>query len=436
MPPAPRQPDPRALAARALANVFGGQSLNQALPPALERVDAKDRALLQQLCYGTLRHAPRLLALLQRLLDKPLRKKDADVQALLLIGLYQIDYTRVPAHAAVAATVEATRRLKKNWASGMANAVLRRYQREGEALAASLDTAAALSHPRWLFDRIGQQWPGQRDAIIAANNEEPPMTLRVNASKTDRDQYLAELHEQGIQGTACRYSAVGITLAQPCDVRELPGFAAGLVSVQDEAAQLAAPLLAAAPGDRVLDACAAPGGKACHVLERQPQLSGLVAMDVEEARLARVRDNLARLQLHASVVCGDAGTPPEALAGERFDRILVDAPCSASGVIRRHPDVKTLRRAADLESLATQQLRILTGLWPLLQPGGVLLYVTCSIFNEENDDVVQRFMAQQADAREQALGVDWGEATRHGRQVLPDRSGPDGLYFALLAKAT
>lgn len=436
MPSAPAQPDPRALAALTLAKVFGGQSLNQALPPALERVDAKDRGLLQQLCYGALRHAPRLLALLRQLLDKPLRRKDADVQALLLIGLYQLDYMRVPPHAAVAATVEATRRLKKHWASGMANAVLRRYQREGEALAAALDTAAALSHPVWLYDRIGQQWPGHRDTIIAANNDEPPMTLRVNAAKTDRDQYLARLREQGLHGEACRHSTVGITLAQPCDVRELPGFTEGLASVQDEAAQLAAPLLAAAPGDRVLDACAAPGGKACHVLEQQPGLSELVAMDVEETRLARVRDNLARLQLDATVVCGDASAPPPAVTGKPFDRILVDAPCSASGVIRRHPDVKTLRRPEDLESLAEQQLRILQGLWPLLRPGGVLLYATCSIFNEENDDVVQRFVAQQADAREQPVAVDWGETTRHGKQVLPAGNGPDGLYFALLAKAS
>lgn len=434
IPSAARPPDTRALAARTVARVFGGQSLNQALPPALERVDAKDRGLLQQLCYGTLRHAPRLLALLQQLLDKPLRNKDADVQALLLIGLYQLDYMRVPAHAAVAATVEATRRLKKNWASGMANAILRRYQREGEALAAALDTAAALSHPRWLYDAMARQWPSHLDAIIAANNDAPPMTLRVNAAKVSREEYLAVLQEQGIEGAACRYSPVGITLAQPRDVRELPGFAEGLVSVQDEAAQFAAPLLAAAPGDRVLDACAAPGGKACHILEAQPELSELVAMDVEEARLARVRENLARLQLDATVVCGDGGEPPATLAGGGFDRILVDAPCSASGVIRRHPDVKSLRRPADLASFAAQQLRILQGLWPLLRAGGVLLYATCSIFEEENDAVVRRFAEQQADARVQALDADWGEATRSGRQVLPASDGPDGLYFALLAK--
>ncbi|MGB1139462.1 MAG: 16S rRNA (cytosine(967)-C(5))-methyltransferase RsmB, partial [Halioglobus sp.] len=312
MPSRKKLQNPRTQAARVIAGVMDGQSLNQALPPALERVDPKDRGLLQELCYGTLRHTPRLLALLQQLLSKPLRKKDGDVQALLLVGLYQLTYTRVPAHAAVAETVEGTRHLKKNWASGMANAVLRRYQREAESLATHLDTAAALSHPPWLYEKISQQWPKQAGAIVAANNTPPPMTLRVNALRTNREAYLSRLAEQGIEGKACRYSAWGITLEQPCDVRELPGFEHGDISVQDEAAQFAAPLLAAAGGERVLDACAAPGGKACHILELQPELSELVAMDIEEPRLARVRDNLARLELSATVLCGDAGADVDA----------------------------------------------------------------------------------------------------------------------------
>lgn len=427
--------DVRAAAAAVIGDVIGGVSLNRALPPRLEQVRTPDRGFLQQLCYGTLRESPRLLALLDALLDKPLRAKDRDLQGLLLCGLYQLDRTRVPDHAAVAATVDATRAMKKHWAGGMANAVLRRYLREREQLAQALDPAAAACHPPWLYRAISTQWPDDAAAILAAGNQQPPMTLRANHRQVSAGDYLATLHDLGIAATAGALSPDAIRLDQPMDVQALPGFAGGQVSVQDEAAQLAATLLQAAPGERVLDACAAPGGKTCHILERQPDLAELVAMDVDAVRLHKIAENLQRLGLEATLLTADAAHPPEELAPSSFDRILVDAPCSASGVVRRHPDVKLLRRESDIAQLATLQCDILHGLWPLLKPGGTLLYATCSILDEENSRVVRRFLDGQADAQLLPTNVAWGKPAGCGLQLLPSAEGTDGLYFALLTKS-
>jgi len=426
--------DVRAAAASVIGDVLGGSSLNQALPGRLSQVSERDRGLLQQLCYGTLRHSPRLQAILGLLLEKPLRDKDRDLQGLLLCGLYQLDSTRVPDHAAVAATVGATRVLKKHWAKGVANAVLRRYLREREQLTQTLDRAAAASHPPWLFQKIMQQWPATAAAIMAANNQQPPMTLRVNNRRLARPDYLAVLHNQGFAAAPGKLSPHAIQLANPTDVWELPGFTAGEVSVQDEAAQMAALLLQAGAGERVLDACAAPGGKTCHILELQPGLAELVAMDIDAVRLQKVAQNLQRLGLAATLLTGDAAHPPAQLGPVSFDRILVDAPCSASGVIRRHPDVKLLRRESDIAQLAVRQRGILRGLWPLLKVGGALLYVTCSILDEENSQVVQCFLAEQEDAQLSCANMSWGETTDCGRQLLPSTGGPDGLFYALLRK--
>ena len=426
--------DPRAVAARVLGEVLAGASLNLALPPALDRVVERDRALVQQLCYGSLRDGPRLLALLDLMLDKPLRQRDRDIQGLLLCGLYQLLGMRTPDHAAVSATVNATRPLKKTWARGMVNALLRRFQREREELLASLDEAAAHSHPDWLYRELREQWPDRAANIFTANNSQPPMALRVNALRLSREDYLAQLAREQIEawpGTLCPQAVV---LAQAMDVTRLPGFSEGLVSVQDEAAQLAAHLLQTEAGHRVLDACAAPGGKACHILELQPALGELVAMDVDEQRLAKVEENLERLELPALQLCGDAGLPPAALEPGSFDRILVDAPCSASGVIRRHPDVKLLRREQDIPQLAEQQLRILRGLWPLLRSGGSLLYATCSVLGQENSGVVDAFLTGEAGAQLTALPHPWGTAVAHGRQLLPGDDGADGLFYSLIHK--
>lgn len=428
--------DVRAAAAAVIGDVLGGASLNQALPPRLEQVRQPDRSFLQQLCYGTLRQGPRLQALMAQLLDKPLRSKDRDLQALLLCGLYQLDNMRVPDHAAVAATVDATRAMRKSWAGGMANAVLRRYLREREQMAGALDAAATACHPAWLYRKISAQWPDDAAAIFDAGNRQPPLTLRTNTRQVSARDYLTCLHQMGVGATVGAISPYAIQLSQPMDVLDLPGFADGQVSIQDEAAQMAAILLQAAAGERVLDACAAPGGKTCHILELQPELAELVAMDIDATRLQRVAENLQRLHLHASLVAGDATHPPPGLTPCSFDRILADAPCSATGVVRRHPDIKLLRRESDIAQLATLQGRILQGLWPLLKPGGTLLYATCSILEEENSQVVRQFLSGQPDASLLETDVSWGKPADCGRQLLPHSSGSDGMYYALLRKTS
>ena len=316
-----------------------------------------------------LKHFKPLFKLLQK--NTELEPEAAFIARVLLIHDYRrilLQDTRIPDHAAVSATVAATDALKKQWARGMTNAVLRRFLRERDELTATLDEAASLSHPAWLLGALQAQWPNHWQAIVTANNEQPPMTLRINTLRATRQEYLQELANAGIDARPGLLSPHAVYLDIPCDVNELPGFAEGRVSIQDEAAQLAAIALQSRPGDRVLDACAAPGGKSGHILELQAGLAALVAMDVEPKRLSRVAENLDRLQLSAELIAGDGENPPGSLAVGSFDRILVDAHCSASGVIRRHPDVKVLRREKDIAKFALQQVAILSGLWPLLKP--------------------------------------------------------------------
>src|SRR5690606_11465474 len=319
----------RTAAAQVIGQILRNQgSLSSLLAPVSSRVADTDRALLQELCFGTLRWQPKLDAYLLQLLDKPLRAKDSDIQALLLLGLYQLIYTRIPDHAAIGETVEVTRGLKKPWATKLVNGVLRRFQREKEALDAKLqdDSAFTSAHPPWLLETIRAAWPDDAERIIAANNTHPPFTLRVNPGQQSRADYLQELATQGIEARATAFSPVGITLTQPCDPRTLPLFTEGGISVQDEAAQLTAELLELAPGQRVLDACCAPGGKTGSILEAQPALAQMVALDSDERRLTRVHENLARLKVTADIRCGDAAQPASWWDGKAFDRILLDAP--------------------------------------------------------------------------------------------------------------
>ncbi len=427
--------DCRAAAARVVAEVMAGKSLNQALPEQQANVAERDRGLLQELSYGSLRLWPQLEGIASQLLDKPLRSKDQDILALIVVGLYQLAGTRVPDHAAVASTVSATRSLGKAWARGLVNALLRRYLRERDRLEAALDSAQRAAHPAWLLQRIERQWPEQVSAIIAANNSRPPMILRVNQRQITREAYQSELNAAGIESRPGEVADSALYLAQPTDVAQLPQFAQGQASVQDEAAQLAAIVLDAQPGERVLDACAAPGGKSGHILERQRELDELVCLEIDAARAQRVEDNLARIGLPAALLVGDAAQPPAELEAASFDRILADVPCSASGVIRRHPDIKLLRRKADIPQLAAEQGRILDGLWPLLKPGGYLLYVTCSLLDEENSDVVQAFLQRQSNASLAMPELSWGEPRAAGIQLLPAEGGHDGLFFARLRKS-
>ena len=429
----------RLLAVQTLMRVLQDDlTLTQALEQAArECTDPRDAALLSELCYGTLRWQPRLEALLARMLERPLKAADRDLGLLLILGLYQLAYLRVPPHAAVQQTVEACRGLGKDWAAGLTNALLRRYQREREALEAALasDPVAHYAHPAWFIEELQRDWPGHWQGMLEAGNQRPPLTLRVNRRRASRDAYLATLTRQGIAARACAYSDDGVSLDTPMDVSALPGFADGLCSVQDEGAQLAGVLLDAAPGMRVLDACAAPGGKTCHLLEHHADLVGLVAVELEARRAARIRDNLERLKLSAEVVVADAAQPARWWDGRPFERILLDAPCSASGVVRRHPDVKARRTPAEVAAAVGLQARLLAALWPLLAPRGKLLYVTCSVFQRENARQLEGFLAGHADAEALPLAADWGQVTGPGRQVLTGEGGMDGFYYACLQKS-
>ncbi len=429
--------NPRLAAAKALAAVLNGKaSLNSSLPTQLDKVEDRDRGFTQDLAFGTARWQPRLSALATKLLQKPFKAADADVEALLLVGLYQLLYTRVPAHAAIGETVGCADKLKKPWAKALLNAVLRRAQRESETLLTELehDPVVRTAHPRWLQKSLKAFWPEQWEAICAANNAHPPMILRVNRRHHRRDAYLQLLTDAGIAATPCVYSVDGIVLEAAADVRNLPGFAEGWISVQDEAAQLAADLLDLAPGQRVLDACCAPGGKTCHILEVEPKLAGVVAVDLEAKRLVRVRENLERLGLSAELIAADGRDTATWWDGKPFQRILLDAPCSATGVIRRHPDIKLTRQPDDIAALATLQGELLDAMWPTLEVGGILLYATCSTLPTENTEVIEAFLARTPGARELDIAGQFGIKQPHGRQLLAQEGGHDGFYYAKLIK--
>jgi 16S rRNA (cytosine967-C5)-methyltransferase len=453
----------RALAAKVIAAVArDGRSLSDALPQAIGRLhESAERALLQELCYGTLRDYYRLAALAARFLRKPVKRKDEDIRALTLIGLHQLASMRVAPHAAVSLTVAACDELGKAWAKGLVNAILRGYQRtrsEAEGVGARFitrsatggmngapaneasaeapqDREARYNHPAWLIDALQADWPERWREILDANDARAPMTLRVNRRKIPRDDYRRELAERGIESSAAPYAPDALILAAPIDVLQLPAFEQGHVSVQDAGAQLAAPLLEAQNGERILDACAAPGGKSAHILESVPGTVELHALDVDAQRLERVHATLRRLGLSARCIAGDAGAPAQWWDGVPYDRVLLDAPCSATGVIRRHPDIKLLRRAADVDALAARQSQLLRALWPLLKPGGQFVYATCSVLKRENELPLIEFLEQHDDARERVIDAEWGRACRVGRQILPGEAAMDGFYYARIIKS-
>ncbi len=432
--------NPRATAAHIIFSVaHEGTNLNDALARHLEHSEQTTHAFIKALCFGCLRFYPRLLFFLSHLIDKPVKNKEKIIECLLLAGLYEIYYMQTPAHACVSETVDAALDLKKKWAKGLTNAVLRGAQREQTQLelAAEKSEGAKSAHPKWLLKLIKKHWPDKHEQIIQANNQAGPLSLRINLQKTTRDNYLQRLSDKSITATVCDFSAAGIQCAQAVDVTELPGFSRGEVSVQDQAAQLAAVLLDPQPGERILDACAAPGGKTAHLLEHCPQIE-LLALDKVESRVARIHDNLDRLGLNATILTGDvlqSGKPGGSWwDGQAFDRILLDAPCSATGVIRRHPDIKLLRRAEDIGQLVETQAQMLSSLWPLLKTGGMLLYSTCSILAEENDQQIQQFVQNTATAESRPIDACWGHTGQYGRQILPGESDMDGFYYASIQK--
>lgn len=426
----------RALAAESLAGIaLSGHSLREVADRALPRLaDPRDRALLTALLHEGARWWPRFDAALDRLLAKPIRRNEPAVHALLVTALVQLEVLQMPGYAAVAATVEAVRELRRPRLAGMANAVLRRWLREREALLAELDATPATrhAHPAWLASALAHDWPGRADEIMAAANHEPPLMLRVNRRRADRDALATTLREAGQDILPHAWLADGLVLPHSTDVTRLPGFAAGHFAVQDGAAQVPADLLDLADGHRVLDACAAPGGKACHALERADVT--LLAVESESRRAPRIRQNLDRLGLTAEVVVGDAGDTATWWDGRPFDRVMIDAPCSATGVIRRRPDVRLHRRAADIPALVAQQRRILAASWDTLATGGTLLYVTCSLLRAENESVVGAFLGERADATVVPFTLPVGQAAAIGWQILPGDGDLDGMYYALLRK--
>jgi 16S rRNA (cytosine967-C5)-methyltransferase len=415
----------RAEAAKIVAAVATrGRSLDAVLSfdPQATR---QERGLLRALAYDSIRWYLRLDALLERLLARPGQKLDPDVRALAIVGLCQLLYTDIPEHAAVAETVEAARSLGHPRAAGFINAVLRRCQREHKQLSAQIDRDIAVrtAHPRWLVDALVADWGDESQAILDANNQRPPFWVRVNRRRTTGADYRNRLAASAIAVADSMFDDEALLLAEAMDVAELPGFAAGDVSIQDAAAQLGARLLAPRAGERVLDACAAPGGKTGHLLELQPELAQLVAVDVSSERLTRIADNLRRLGLSATLVAGDAGKPSDWWDGRPFERILLDVPCSATGVIRRHPDIKLLRRPEDVSALAARQLQLLQAVWALLAPGGRLVYASCSALAAETVAVVKAFMATGVRARE-----------TDERRIAAGTAGMDGFYYACLEK--
>ncbi len=438
-----RRVSPRAAAARALAAVAGdGRSLDDALTAEAAACRESDRALAAEMAYGSVRWHHTLRALTGQLLERPLPRRESAIAALIEVGLYQLWCLRVPDHAAVGETVGACGELGRPRMRGLVNAVLRRFQRERDQLleAVMTDPEAAWSHPRWLLDALAQNWPADWEAIAGANNERAPMWVRINGQRSDAASWRARLPD-GVETAPLPGVPSALRLSRPLPVEELPGFAAGEVSVQDGAAQLAAPLLGTAPGMRVLDACAAPGGKTVHILEGVGGEAALTAVDVDAGRLALVGAALDRGGYTAELRCGDAADPGAWWDGEPYDRILVDAPCSATGVIRRHPDIKLLRRAGDIARLAARQQALLAALWPLLAPGGRMVYATCSVLRAENAGVIAGFAAAEPGA---AVGKPLPDdnirglmqADGAGFQLFPGRNGLDGFFYCCIEKPT
>jgi 16S rRNA (cytosine967-C5)-methyltransferase len=432
----------RSVAAYAVARVLReGVTLDTAVQGALAAAPAKLHPPVRSLSYGAVRGYFRHEAILGKLLSTPVRSLDPLVRALLSVALYELEDARTPDYAVVDAAVRTAKATDAVRAAGLINAVLRRYLRERTALDAAIAGKPAVRHaaPIWLADRFRADWPVRWTQLLAASDAQAPMWLRVNSRVATTDQYLGELQAAGIDARAERRVPQAIRLETPCDVHELPGFMKGVVSVQDLGAQCVAFPLALQADQRVLDACAAPGGKTALIAEREPRLEKLVAVDIDPNRLLRVRENLSRGALNAEVVAGDSATPAEWWDGVPFDRILLDAPCSGLGVIRRHPDIRLRKSPSDIDKLPAMQLKLLNAVWELLKPGGRLVYVTCTVTRSENRDVIAAFLkgtpgASIVPAESWDGWPGFGEPDEYGRQILPGEAGADGFYYAALTK--
>lgn len=422
----------RALAASCcFAVVDQGRSLADELPRQCLLTDNNNHGLLQEMVYGVLRYLPELEHDIRHLLAKPLKGKQRVCHFLLLVGVYQIKYMRIPDHAAVAETVAATKTLKSPHLKGFVNAILRSYLRQEGKNINEPNDAVKYNHPSWFIQKIKAGYPDHWQSILTANQQRPPMWLRVNQQKTTVENYIKLLTDNNIAIAFHHKQTQALKLASAVDVNSLPFFAEGWVSIQDGAAQNAALLLGALENELILDCCAAPGGKTCHILELEPKVQELIAIDIEPERLKRVEENLSRLGLTATVIAGDAAMPDTWAEGKIFDRILLDAPCSGTGVIRRHPDIKWLRKASDIEVLVKLQSEILDAIWQKLKIGGTLIYATCSVLPEENCQQIAHFLARTKNAQLEHLPL---QENKIGWQIIPDEQDMDGFYYAKIVK--
>ena len=396
-------------------------------------------SLLQEICFGTCRWYLSLEFLLYKLVAKPIKEKDQDVKSLILIGLYQLKELNIADHAVVNETVAASTALNKPWAKPLINAVLRKYQRNQRKLTEELEQSTPdirYSCPSWLLNEVNVAWKSKSQSILKGNNQRPPLTLRVNISKKSPEEIISLFSEHRIEADHGKLAKTAIYLEKPLPVEKIPGFYDGWVSIQDESSQLVPELLNLKPKVRILDACSAPGGKTCAIIESERLLTEVVALDESESRLQKTRENLLRSGLKASLIRGDATKPTKWWDGRLFDRILLDAPCSGSGVIRRHPDIKILRREEDIQALTKIQAMMLDSLWQCLRPDGLLLYTTCSILPRENDSQIKNFLKRTDNAKYEGITADWGVECDYGRQLLTgDKEDHDGFFYSLLSKS-
>lgn len=421
----------RSLAAQSIEMVVEqGQSLSNVLPAMQQKVGEKDKALLQELCFGVLRTLSQLEWLINKLMARPMTGKQRTLHYLIMVGLYQLLHTRIPAHAALAETVEGAVAIKRPQLKGLVNGVLRQFQRNQEALLAEFAASdSRYLHPEWLVTRIKLAYPQQWESVLEANNQRPPMWLRINRTHHNRETWLGLLEESGLQGFTHPNYPDAVRLASPVSVHALPGFDDGWVTVQDASAQGCMNWLMPENDETILDLCAAPGGKTTHILEVAP-LANVLAIDIDEKRLSRVHENLERLGMKAQIKQGDGRYPSQWCGEQQFDRILLDAPCSATGVIRRHPDIKWLRRDRDIAELAQLQSEILDAIWPHLKPGGTMVYATCSVLPEENGLQIAAFLKRTPDAVLDKTGT----SEQPGIQNLPAAEEGDGFFYAKIIK--
>lgn len=426
----------RIIATKILVKIIYGKKSLSELQAEIQKIPPEDRPLVQEISYGVCRWYFRLSFIVNQLLKKPLKNKDSDINILILIGIYQLLFLRIPDHAVLSETVNTARLLKKEWATKLVNGILRHFQRHQKTLLAEADKylEPRYAHPEWMIAAIKKTWDNWQN-ILNANNDYPALCLRVNLAKISRDDYLKLLLDDHIPAEKISQTNSGIRLLEKIPVSKIPGFEKGFVAVQDGSAQLAAQLLAPSNGTRVLDACAAPGGKTCHLLEIAPTID-LVAIDNDPNRIQKIQDNITRLQLPAAqIICHNA-IDLSWWDQRPFDQILLDAPCSALGVINRHPDIKILRQLEHVVKLVQTQYELLKTLWQTLKPNGTLLYVTCSILPEENEQIIEKFLQKQPGCTIHEISADWGIKLAYGRQILPSMyPGMDGFYFCRLLKS-